>query len=70
MYTKLTKVVKDESGRECVTCIGYGTPACHIHSGGIGCAQCPLMAAILNQLHTFEEIAAEAMEDSERNFNH
>lgn len=59
MYRKLTKVIKLEDGRECVTCVNYGTEECHIHKSGGNCSNCPMFAAILNQLYCFEEIITE-----------
>ena len=58
MYTKLTKVVKLDDGRECVACAFFGTEKCHIHkkNDNAGCGCCEVFAAILNQLHTFEDI--------------
>lgn len=59
MYTRLTKIVKDQDGRDCVTCVSFGTERCHIHNGIPDCARCPMLAAILNQLYGFEEIIIE-----------
>ena len=53
MYTRLTKTTTVD-GRECVTCIYYGTEKCRIHNGVAGCNQCDVLAAIINQLHAFE----------------
>ena len=55
MYTRLTKVVTIKE-RECVTCIYQGTDMCRIHNGIPDCSHCDVFAAILNQLHAFEEI--------------
>lgn len=55
MYTRLTKAVKIEE-RECVSCIYYGTEMCRIHNGIPDCIHCEVFAAILNQLHAFENI--------------
>lgn len=62
MYTKLTKVVHVE-GHECVACICYGTEMCRIHNGAMHCGECEVFAAILNQLHAFETILNEDLED-------
>lgn len=59
MYTRLTKIVKDQDGRDCVTCVNFGTERCHIHNGVPDCTNCPMLAAILNQLYGFEEIIIE-----------
>lgn len=58
MLQRLTKVVEID-GKQCVACINYGTDECQLHKGGndVGCAKCPVMGAMLNQLHAFEEIA-------------
>lgn len=58
MYNKLTKIANVE-GRECVACINYGTEMCHIHKDHPDCIHCPMLAAILNQLHAFEVIVCE-----------
>ena len=53
-YEPLTKIIADDSGKEFVTCKFYGTTQCRcLHTGG--CIICPMLAAILNQLHAFEE---------------
>ena len=52
-YIPLTKIVKLESGEECVACSFMGTEKCQIHTCG-NCTQCRVYAAILNQLHEFE----------------
>lgn len=62
MYTRLTKTISIE-GRECVTCIYYGTEMCRIHKGIPDCNHCDVLAAILNQLHAFEEIFYEEQQD-------
>ena len=56
MYTKLTKIVKDQEGRECVTCVNFGTDRCHIHNDIPDCIHCSMLGAILNQLYVFENI--------------
>lgn len=54
-YEPLTKIV-DIDGREVIACRSYGTDECrNIHTPK-GCAACPAMAAILNQLYAFERI--------------
>lgn len=53
MYKELTKVVEVD-GKQCVACIKFNTSECLIHNGG--CASCKMFAAILNQLHAYEEI--------------
>ena len=55
-YRCLTKVTKDENGKEAVSCIYFGTEKCRIHKGVNGCGECNVFAAIINQLHVFEEI--------------
>jgi hypothetical protein len=63
MYTRLTKVV-NVNGVDCVSCTFYGTSECHIHKGNDipNCAQCKVMAAMLNQLRAFEELVEENTE--------
>lgn len=58
MYTRLTKVI-NLNGRECVTCIYYGTEMCRIHNEVPDCGHCNVLAAILNQLYVFENIVGE-----------
>lgn len=58
MYTRLTKTTTVE-GRECVSCIFHGTEMCRIHKGIPDCGHCDVFAAILNQLHAFENIIYE-----------
>lgn len=54
-YQKLTKIIKDEKGREVVTCRFFGTDECRIiHKNG--CDTCPMMSVFLNQLNAFETI--------------
>lgn len=53
MYTKLIKIVHDETGNECVTCAGLGTEMCRIHNQE--CLKCPMMACIFNQLYHWEQ---------------
>lgn len=58
MYTPLTKVVT-VGEQEFITCSSYGTKMCRIHNpgeGAAGCHVCPVFAAMLNQLHAFEEV--------------
>ena len=62
LYTKLTKVIKDSSGQEQVACIDFGTSRCRIHNGIQSCAHCPMMSAMLNQLHAFEQLIDEESE--------
>lgn len=62
MYTRLTKTVTVEE-RECVTCIYHGTEMCRIHKGIPDCSHCEVFAAILNQLHAFENIICEEHRD-------
>lgn len=49
-YQPLTKVSDD--GR--IECFLTGTEKCQIHNGG--CANCPVLNAILTQLNAFEEV--------------
>lgn len=62
MYTRLTKTTIIE-GRECVSCIFHGTEMCRIHKGISDCGHCDVFAAILNQLHAFEEVIYEDAQD-------
>ena len=54
-YKTLTKIVVVD-GRQYIACIKSGTEECPIHKGVPNCGECPVFAAILNQLHCFEEI--------------
>ena len=57
MYIKLTKIIEVD-GAQCVACAFFGTKQCYIHTtentpdGG----HCNVLAAILNQLHAFEDL--------------
>lgn len=62
MYTRLTKTINIE-GREYVSCIFYGTDLCRIHKGISDCGHCDVFAAILNQLHIFENMICEETQD-------
>ena len=62
MYTRLTKTITIGE-RECVSCIYYGTEQCRIHKGIPSCIHCDVFAAILNQLHGFENIIYEEHQD-------
>lgn len=63
MYTRLTKTAIID-GRECVTCIFYGTNMCHhIHNNVVDCGHCEVFAAILNQLHAFEDIVFDVQQE-------
>lgn len=64
MYTRLTKTITVQ-GRECVACIYHGTKMCRIHKGIPDCSHCEVFAAILNQLHAFENIIYEEHQDIE-----
>lgn len=65
-YNKLTKIIKDVTGRECVTCVHFGTEKCReIHNDG--CATCPMFAVILNQLHMFESCIKSSEENIKPN---
>jgi Fe-S-cluster containining protein len=59
MYTRLTKVIEIDD-EQYVTCVYYGTKKCHIHrTRAKNCGQCPMFAAILNQLNELEDILFE-----------
>ena len=62
MYERLTKTTNVD-GCECVACIYYGTEMCRIHKGIPDCSHCDVFAAILNQLHAFENIIYEEQQD-------
>lgn len=64
MYTRLTKTVTVKE-RECVACVYHGTKMCRIHKGIPDCSHCEVFAAILNQLHAFENIIYEEHQDIE-----
>lgn len=50
----LTKIVNID-GKECVSCIYYGTPECLIHSKGTrSCPECVICHAIYNKLYLLE----------------
>lgn len=55
-YRPLTKKI-NINNQDCIACSLYGTEECKkIHTGTItGCADCPMIAAMLNQLFAFEE---------------
>lgn len=55
----LTKIVKDENGKEFVACAYWGTEKCSKIHKNEGCATCPMIAVMLNQLHYYEECFAE-----------
>lgn len=58
-YKPLTKKVIQDN-QECVTCALYGTSDCKIHTDKIqGCAECPMLSAIYNQLYEFERVYME-----------
>ncbi len=58
-YKPLTKIITDEKGNQMIACRYYGTEECRkIHTPN-RCSDCPVLAAILNQLHVFEEIYME-----------
>ena len=63
MYTRLTKIVKDQDGRDCVACVNFGTDRCRIHNGVPDCIHCQVLGAILNQLYSFENIICEDSQD-------
>lgn len=57
-YQPLTKIITDELGNQSVACALLDTKDCQkLHKNG--CATCPMLAAMMNQLHTFEEIYME-----------
>jgi hypothetical protein len=64
-YKALTKVIKDKNGNERIACSFYGTGACQTEHATYGCGSCPVLGAILNQLHTFEEIYLEETKQGE-----
>ena len=68
-YKPLTKIVTDEKGSQMVACRCYGTEECRMIHTPNGCAGCPMLAAIFNQLHAFEEIYMEETDtdDAKRN---
>lgn len=55
-YQRLTKVVTQHNGQEMIACSFYGTDKCRSIHTKRGCLECPVFAAILNQLYAFEEI--------------
>lgn len=65
MYSRLTKVITQEDGKECVTCALYGTEKCHIHNGTPDCGHCEVLGAIFNQLNNFEEAFTEIVGEEE-----
>lgn len=64
-YQRLTKVVKQHDGQEMIACSFYGTDKCRSIHTKRGCLDCPVFAAILNQLYAFEEIMEETNGDTE-----
>ena len=58
-YKPLTKIIIVDN-KKYVVCAKYGTSECRtIHMPNDGCTACPMLAAILNQLHIFEECILE-----------
>lgn len=57
-YEPFTKVASDKQGEPMVCCRYDGTEMCRLHKAS-GCNTCPVFAAILKQLHAFEEIYLE-----------
>ena len=53
-YKKLTKIIADANGNECVACALYGTDECRTIHNGQGCYGCPMLALILNRLYCYE----------------
>ena len=66
MYTRLTKIVKDQDGRDCVTCVNFGTERCRIHNGVPDCIHCPMLGAIFNQLYAFEDMISGEQTDEQK----
>ena len=58
-YSPLTKIITDKGGKENIACQFYGTEKCRDINIVSGCMNCPMMSAILNQLHIFEKIYME-----------
>ena len=57
-YKRFTKLTKTTDGQDAIACSFYGTDVCRsIHKQG--CIDCPVFAAMLTQLYTFEEIMEE-----------
>ena len=55
-YIPLTKKIT-VNNQECIACALYGTDKCKIHTEKInGCADCPVLSAMLNQLFEFEKV--------------
>lgn len=66
MYTRLTKIVKDQDGRDCVTCVNFGTERCRIHNDVPDCIHCPMLGAIFNQLYAFEDMISGEQTDEQK----
>lgn len=55
-YKPLTKTI-ELNGRKCICCVNYNTDKCKIHTNNIkGCAECPVLCSMINQLRVFEEV--------------
>ncbi len=65
MYTRLTKIVKDQDGRDCVACVNFGTERCRIHNDVPDCARCPMLGAIFNQLYALENMVLSQYENNQ-----
>ena len=62
-YIPLTKIITDENGNQSVACSFVGTEMCReLHNAG--CMKCPVFAAILKQLNTFESVYLEEEQEN------
>lgn len=58
-YEPLTKVETNSNGKGKVVCRFSDTDACRLIHKPNGCSNCPIFAAILQQLNVFEKIYME-----------
>lgn len=55
-YNRLTKRMMMD-GQECIVCAAYNSEQCMIHNqSGAGCATCPLLGGMIQQLCAFEDV--------------
>lgn len=55
-YKPLTKIETDKDGNEVAVCRFAGTAECRSIHNAYGCKNCPVLKAIFQTLHTFEQI--------------
>lgn len=61
-YKPLTKLIKDDCGNEIIVCQLFGTSQCrNIHKPNECNLICPMVKAMMTQLHVFEEVYTSAL---------